>query len=103
MSYEFELLRVSDSISKIKRDLDELKFSIQRSERDELAEIERVRRDFSMRRSAMENKEAALLSEIKAATQKQKDLQLLVTQEKQREADEKRLALEEEKKRRLHL
>ena len=103
MSSDFELIRASDNLDKLKREQDQLKFNLERTQRDELTELEKVRREYSSKVSIIEARQEVVKKEIKDAQIKQEQLKLIVDEEKRKESIDKQKKRDEERKERLHL
>lgn len=102
MSKDFELIRALDSLDKLKREQNQLKFNLERTERDELIELEKVRREYRSKVSIIESRQESVVKEIKDAQVKHDQLKLIVEEEKKQEEIDKQRKREEEKKERLH-
>ena len=96
-------MRAAEYLSKLRREVDQLNFNLQRTERDELVEVERVRREFATRRSIIGTKQQDLKDKIKTAEDHHNRLLTLVEQEKKQKAEEERRLREEERQRKLRL
>lgn len=103
MSREFDLIRISDALDKLKREHDQLKFNLTRAQREELVELERIRREFSSKIETIQTRQKVLEGEIKNTQLKYDQQKILVDDEKKREAADKQKRQEEERRKRLHL
>lgn len=103
MAQDFELIRASDNLDKLRREQDQLKFNLERNQRDEIAELERIRREYSSKKSIIETRQETIKKEMKDAQLKHDQLKLRDEEEKRKSALENQKKREEERKARLHL
>lgn len=100
-SSEFDLTRVEDKISKIIKELDELRRLSERNEKDKLWELDKVRREFDSRIRNFEMRKEQLTKEMKDYTTQKDRLKFKIEQEKEEEEEEERRLAEQLYKRRM--
>lgn len=103
MADDFKLGRIGDIIKKLKQEQEQLRFSLTKLQRNEQAELERVRREFKTQIYNVETRQNTIISELRQREKEYKQIEIEVNQQRLAEDAEKRRLAEEEKRRRLHL
>ncbi len=103
MSSEFELIRITDKLDRLKKEQDQLKFSLTRLQRDELIQQEKIRREFSSNILTIETRQEIIAREIRDMQQKQEQMKVLVEGDKQRVAVDEQKKRDEERRERLKI
>jgi len=103
MADDFKLGRIGDIIKKLRQEQEQLRFSLTKLQRNEQAELERVRREFKTQIYNVETRQNTIISELRQREKEYKQLEIEVNQQKLAEDAEKKRLADEEKRRRLHL
>lgn len=103
MAEDFKLGRIGDIIKKLRQEQEQLRFSLTKLQRNEQAELERVRREFKTQIYNVETRQNTIISELRQRDKEYKQIEIEVNQQKLAEDAEKKRLAEEEKRRRLHL
>lgn len=103
MADDFKLSRIGDIIKRLHQEQEQLRFSQTKLERNEQAEIERIKREYRTQIYNLETRQNNILNELRQREKEYKQLETEVNQQKLREEAEKKRLADEERRRRLHL
>lgn len=100
-SAEFDLDRVEDKIEKIEKELEENHRYSERTEKDKLWELDKVRREFEARAHNLASKKEQLQKELKEYHAQRDRLKFKIDKEKEEAEEEERRLAEELYRRRM--